>query len=141
MPSTTDRASSPPLRALQCASDPPRADGTHTDAAPDFKLGVHMHVGRVMWHAGGCADVACRPLHEDPAVAHVLVPGAPSTCPHPHPLTHGGQIVATVVVGMVQLGVQEWISMHILDMCSPHQKEGCVPRRLCAAAGGVTLFS
>ena len=30
-------------------------------------------------HAGECADAARRPLHEDPAVAHVLVPGAPST--------------------------------------------------------------
>ena len=94
-----------------------------------------------VWHAGGCADVAPRPLHEDPTVAHVLVPGAPSTCPRTHPLTHGGQIVAMVVAGTVQLGVQEWMFTHIPDMCSPHQKEGCVPRHLCAAARSVTLFS
>ena len=91
-------------------------------------------------HAGGCADAAHRPLHEDPTAAYVLVPGAPSTCPHPHPLTHGGQIVATVVAGTVQLGVQEWMFTHIPDMCSPHQKEGCVPCHLCAAAHGVVLF-
>ena len=84
--------------------------------------------------------MAPRPLHEDPTVAHVLVPGAPSTCPRPHPLTHGGQIVATVVAGTVQLGMQEWMFTHIPDMCSPHQKEGCVPCHLCAAAHGVVLF-
>ena len=92
-------------------------------------------------HAGGCADAARRPLHEDPAAAHVLVPGAPSTCPRPHPLTHGSQIMATVVAGTVQLGVQEWMFTHIPDMCSLHQQEGCILRCLCVAARGVTLFS
>ena len=114
----------------------------HTPTAPTLTL--HQTSSSVCthaWHAGRCADAACRPLHEDPTVAHVLVPGAPSTCPCPHPLTHGGQIVATVVAGTVQLGMQEWMLMHIPDMCSPHQNEGCVPRRLCVATRGVTLFS
>jgi OPT family oligopeptide transporter len=33
------------------------------------------------------------------------------------------QIVATVVGGTVQLGVQTWMFSHIEDICSPHQKD------------------
>jgi OPT family oligopeptide transporter len=33
------------------------------------------------------------------------------------------QIVATVVSGTVQLGVQTWMFSHIEDICSPHQKD------------------
>ena len=33
------------------------------------------------------------------------------------------QIVATIVAGTVQLGVQTWMFSHIEDICSPHQKD------------------
>jgi len=33
------------------------------------------------------------------------------------------QIVASVVAGTVQLGVQTWMFSHIEDICSPHQKD------------------
>ncbi|KAI0247355.1 small oligopeptide transporter [Lactifluus subvellereus] len=33
------------------------------------------------------------------------------------------QVVATVVAGTVQLGVQTWMLSHIEDICSPHQKD------------------
>lgn len=34
------------------------------------------------------------------------------------------QVLATVVAGTVQLGVQAWMFTNIEDMCSPHQKDG-----------------
>ncbi|KZS90265.1 OPT oligopeptide transporter [Sistotremastrum niveocremeum HHB9708] len=37
-----------------------------------------------------------------------------------------GQVVATVIAGTVQLGVQAWMFTHIPDMCSPHQKNGFI---------------
>jgi OPT family oligopeptide transporter len=33
------------------------------------------------------------------------------------------QIVSTIVGSAVQLGVQEWMSSHIGDLCSPNQKD------------------
>jgi OPT family oligopeptide transporter len=42
--------------------------------------------------------------------------------PH-HPL-FWCQIVATVVGGTVQLGVQVWMVYNIEDFCSPHQRDG-----------------
>ena len=36
------------------------------------------------------------------------------------------QIVATVVGGTAQLGVQTWMFSHIEDICSPHQKDGFI---------------
>ena len=36
------------------------------------------------------------------------------------------QIVATVVSGTAQLGVQTWMFSHIEDICSPHQKDGFI---------------
>ncbi|KAH8117482.1 oligopeptide transporter [Phellopilus nigrolimitatus] len=37
-----------------------------------------------------------------------------------------GQIVATVVAGTVQLGVQAWMFTNISDMCSPKQPDGFI---------------
>lgn len=37
-----------------------------------------------------------------------------------------GQVVATVVAGTVQLGVQAWMFTNIEDMCSPEQKDGFI---------------
>lgn len=37
-----------------------------------------------------------------------------------------GQVVATVIAGTVQLGVQAWMFTHIPDMCSPKQKSGFI---------------
>ncbi|KAF8452269.1 OPT oligopeptide transporter protein-domain-containing protein, partial [Boletus edulis BED1] len=34
------------------------------------------------------------------------------------------QVVATIVAGMVQLGVQTWMFINIADMCSTKQKDG-----------------
>ncbi|TFK45541.1 small oligopeptide transporter [Heliocybe sulcata] len=34
------------------------------------------------------------------------------------------QVVATVIAGTAQLGVQAWMFSNIEDMCSPHQKDG-----------------
>jgi hypothetical protein len=36
------------------------------------------------------------------------------------------QIVATVIAGTVQLGVQAWMFTNIADMCSPNQKDGFI---------------
>ncbi|KAI0809297.1 OPT oligopeptide transporter protein-domain-containing protein [Irpex lacteus] len=36
------------------------------------------------------------------------------------------QVVATVIAGAVQLGVQTWMFEHIPDMCAQHQKDGFV---------------
>ncbi|KAI0250906.1 OPT oligopeptide transporter [Lactifluus subvellereus] len=36
------------------------------------------------------------------------------------------QIVATVVAGTVQLGVQTWMFSHIENLCSPHQKDNFI---------------
>ncbi|KAI0085713.1 small oligopeptide transporter [Irpex rosettiformis] len=36
------------------------------------------------------------------------------------------QVVATVIAGIVQLGVQTWMFEHIPDMCSRHQKDNFV---------------
>ena len=38
------------------------------------------------------------------------------------------QVVATMVAGTVQLGVQSWLFTHIDQMCSLTQKNGCVFR-------------
>ena len=54
-----------------------------------------------------------RPLHEDSATAHVLVHCAAFPA---GPLTWC-QMVATVAVGTVQLGVQVWMFMYILEAC------------------------
>jgi OPT family oligopeptide transporter len=37
-----------------------------------------------------------------------------------------GQIVATVIAGTVQLGVQAWMFTNIPDICQPHQKDGFI---------------
>jgi OPT family small oligopeptide transporter len=37
-----------------------------------------------------------------------------------------GQVVATVMAGTVQLGVQAWMFTNIPDMCSPHQPDGFI---------------
>ncbi|OSX63077.1 hypothetical protein POSPLADRAFT_1066013 [Postia placenta MAD-698-R-SB12] len=37
-----------------------------------------------------------------------------------------GQVVATVIAGTVQLGVQSWMFHNIPDMCTPNQKDGFV---------------
>ncbi|PPQ77833.1 hypothetical protein CVT25_015327 [Psilocybe cyanescens] len=37
-----------------------------------------------------------------------------------------GQVVATVIAGTVQLGVQAWMFTNIPDMCSPDQKDGFI---------------
>ncbi|KAG8844061.1 hypothetical protein FRB96_003294 [Tulasnella sp. 330] len=37
-----------------------------------------------------------------------------------------GQVVATVIAGTVQLGVQAWMFTNIPDMCSPHQPDGFI---------------
>ncbi|KAJ7767859.1 OPT oligopeptide transporter [Mycena maculata] len=37
-----------------------------------------------------------------------------------------GQIVATIVAGTVQLGVQAWMFTHIDNMCAPNQKDGFI---------------
>ena len=44
------------------------------------------------------------------------------------------QVVATVVAGTVQLGVQAWMFTNIQDICSPDQKDGFIVRRLEAAS-------
>ena len=36
------------------------------------------------------------------------------------------QVIATVVAGTVQLGVQSWMFTNISDMCSKHQKDGFI---------------
>lgn len=36
------------------------------------------------------------------------------------------QVVATVVAGTVQLGVQAWMFTNIPDMCDPSQKDGFI---------------
>jgi len=36
------------------------------------------------------------------------------------------QVVATVVAGTTQLGVQSWMFSNIADMCTPHQKDGFI---------------
>jgi OPT oligopeptide transporter protein len=36
------------------------------------------------------------------------------------------QVVATVVSGTVQLGVQAWMFSHVVDLCSPHQKDNFI---------------
>lgn len=36
------------------------------------------------------------------------------------------QVVATIIAGTVQLGVQSWMFAHIDDMCDPNQKDGFV---------------
>ncbi|KDR68806.1 hypothetical protein GALMADRAFT_256667 [Galerina marginata CBS 339.88] len=36
------------------------------------------------------------------------------------------QVVATVIAGTVQLGVQAWMFTNIPDMCDPHQKDGFI---------------
>jgi hypothetical protein len=38
------------------------------------------------------------------------------------------QIIATVVAGTTQLGIQQWMFAHIEDICDPHQKD----RFICA---------
>ncbi|KLO10273.1 OPT oligopeptide transporter [Schizopora paradoxa] len=37
-----------------------------------------------------------------------------------------GQVVATIVAGTVQLGVQAWMFTNIEDICDPHQKDGFI---------------
>ncbi|KAJ3530568.1 hypothetical protein NM688_g7690 [Phlebia brevispora] len=37
-----------------------------------------------------------------------------------------GQVVATVIAGTVQLGVQSWMFTNIPDMCDPKQKDGFI---------------
>ncbi|TFK38745.1 small oligopeptide transporter [Crucibulum laeve] len=37
-----------------------------------------------------------------------------------------GQVVATIVAGTVQLGVQAWMFTNIPNMCDPHQKDGFI---------------
>jgi OPT family small oligopeptide transporter len=37
-----------------------------------------------------------------------------------------GQVVATVIAGTVQLGVQAWMFTNIENMCDPHQKDGFI---------------
>ena len=37
-----------------------------------------------------------------------------------------GQVVATVIAGTVQLGVQAWMFTNIPDMCTPTQKDGFI---------------
>ena len=37
--------------------------------------------------------------------------------------THLAQVVATIVAGTVQLGVQAWMFTNIPDICSPKQKD------------------
>ena len=37
-----------------------------------------------------------------------------------------GQVVATVIAGTVQLGVQAWMFTNIEDMCATHQKDGFI---------------
>ena len=39
------------------------------------------------------------------------------------------QIVATVVAGTVQLGVQAWMFTNVPGMCSPHQPNGFIVSR------------
>lgn len=36
------------------------------------------------------------------------------------------QVVATIVAGTVQLGVQAWLFSNIEDLCSPNQKDGFI---------------
>ncbi|KAF8151800.1 OPT oligopeptide transporter [Crassisporium funariophilum] len=36
------------------------------------------------------------------------------------------QVIATVIAGTVQLGVQAWMFTNIPEMCSPHQKDGFI---------------
>jgi OPT family oligopeptide transporter len=36
------------------------------------------------------------------------------------------QVVATVVSGTVQLGVQAWMFSHVEDLCSPHQNDNFI---------------
>jgi len=36
------------------------------------------------------------------------------------------QVVATIIAGTVQLGVQAWMFTNIPDMCSPDQKDGFI---------------
>ena len=36
------------------------------------------------------------------------------------------QVVATVIAGTVQLGVQSWMFTNIEDICSPTQKDGFI---------------
>jgi OPT family oligopeptide transporter len=43
------------------------------------------------------------------------------------------QVVATVVAGTVQLGVQSWMFSNIEDICSPNQKDGFI-------CPGITVF-
>jgi hypothetical protein len=37
-----------------------------------------------------------------------------------------GQVVATIIAGTVQLGVQAWMFTNIPDICSPTQKSGFI---------------
>ena len=37
-----------------------------------------------------------------------------------------GQVVATIIAGTVQLGVQAWMFTNIPDMCTPTQKDGFI---------------
>lgn len=39
-----------------------------------------------------------------------------------------GQVIATVIAGTVQLGVQSWMFTNIPDMCDPHQANGFIVR-------------
>ena len=47
------------------------------------------------------------------------------------------QVVATVVAGTVQLGVQAWMFTNIQDICSPDQKDGFIVSRPEAASGSM----
>jgi len=40
--------------------------------------------------------------------------------------SHQAQVVATIVSGTVQLGVQAWMFTNIPDMCSPTQRNGFI---------------
>ena len=37
-----------------------------------------------------------------------------------------GQVIATILAGTVQLGVQSWMFTNVEDMCSPSQKDGFI---------------
>lgn len=73
------------------------------------------------------------PLHEDSVsdiwhviiAAHVSYPGLSLFTRSPRTM-FWCQVVATVIAGVVQLGVQSWMFSNIPDMCSRNQNDGFV---------------
>lgn len=55
-------------------------------------------------------------------------------------LMFGAQVIATIIAGTVQLGVQSWMFTNINDMCAADQRDGFIVRSFWKLNGSLSNF-